>query len=83
MNRHTLLQRLMEGSVTNVAFQDLCQLVEGLGFELARVQGSHHIYKQAGVREVVNLQNENGKAKPYQVRQVLKIVNEYNLVLEG
>jgi hypothetical protein len=31
---------------------------------------------------MVNLQNVGGKAKPYQVRQVLRLVERYNLTLQ-
>jgi len=34
------------------------------------------------VHELVNLQNVKGQAKPYQVRQCLKLVERYNLRLE-
>jgi hypothetical protein len=34
------------------------------------------------VSELVNLQEAVGKAKPYQVRQFLKLIEEYNLKLE-
>ena len=33
------------------------------------------------VRELVNLQNVNGKAKPYQIRQLLQLVERYDLRL--
>ena len=32
--------------------------------------------------EFRNLQNVKGKAKPYQIKQLLKIVEKYNLLLE-
>ena len=34
-------------------------------------------------RNLLNLQDVNGQAKPYQVRQLLKLVERYNLKLEG
>jgi len=34
------------------------------------------------VTELINLQNVNGKAKPYQIKQFLEIVERYNLQLE-
>jgi hypothetical protein len=46
------------------------------------VRGSHHIYTRAGVRELVNLQNEGGDAKPYQIRQFLRLLERYNLRME-
>lgn len=32
-----------------------------------------------GVRELINLQKEGSKAKPYQARQVRRIILEYKL----
>jgi hypothetical protein len=31
---------------------------------------------------LVNLQNVNGKAKPYQVKQLLRLIERYNLQME-
>ena len=66
----------------NVSFDDMTDLAQGFGFHLARVNGSHHIYSRRGIPELVNLQEVSGKAKPYQVRQFLKLVERYNLKLE-
>ena len=41
-----------------------------------------HTFVHAEVKELVNLQNVSGKAKPYQVRQFLELVERYNLKLE-
>ncbi len=57
-------------------------LVEGFGFRLNRVAGSHHIFVHAGIPELVNLQEVKGEAKPYQIRQFLKLVERHNLRLE-
>jgi len=35
-----------------------------------------------GIKELLNFQNVGGKAKPYQVKQFLKIVEKYNLLEE-
>jgi len=45
-----------------------------------RISGSHHIFTQAGVMQRINLQREGSKAKPYQVRQVRKILATYKLL---
>ena len=55
---------------------------EAFGFRLSRISGSHHIYVQADIPELVNLQNVNGKAKPYQVKQLLRLIERYNLHME-
>jgi len=56
-------------------------LVEAFGFHLARIRGSHHIFAHRDVRELLNLQEVNGKVKPYQIRQFLKLVEQYDLEL--
>ena len=60
----------------------MVSLVEGYGFVLGRIVGSHHMYAHPLVRELVNIQNANGKAKPYQIRQFLRKVEKYNLELK-
>lgn len=44
-----------------------------------RINGSHHIFKHHGVKELINIQNVEGKVKPYQIKQFLSIVESYNL----
>jgi hypothetical protein len=54
-------------------------IVESFGFELDRISGSHHLFVHREVPELVNLQEVEGMAKPYQVGQFLRIVERYNL----
>jgi hypothetical protein len=82
MNRRRLLKRLQEGHLRNVRFADLVNLAEGFGFRLDRVRGSHHILRHPVIRKSLNLQDDNGQAKSYQVRQLLQFVTQYNLELE-
>ena len=56
--------------------------MEGFGFQLARVRGSHHIFSHPEVPELINIQEMDGQAKPYQVRQFLRLVERYDLQLE-
>jgi predicted RNA binding protein YcfA (HicA-like mRNA interferase family) len=82
MNRERLLRRLSQGAVNNVAFDDFVDLVEGFGFTLDRVAGSHRIYAHPLVDARVNLQAVRGEAKPYQIRQFLRLVEQFELKLE-
>jgi predicted RNA binding protein YcfA (HicA-like mRNA interferase family) len=82
MKRRRLLHRLLDGHIQNVAFRDLRDLVEGFGFRLDRVHGSHHIFEHAAIVENLNLQDVSGKAKPYQIRQFLRLIERYALRLE-
>ena len=79
--RRRLLQRLLAGS-QNICFTEAAACAEAFGFQLSRISGSHHIYVHADIPELVNLQNVNGKAKPYQVKQLLRLIERYNLHME-
>jgi predicted RNA binding protein YcfA (HicA-like mRNA interferase family) len=83
MSSRKLLARIARGTVMNVAFADLRSLVEDLGFELRRVSGSHHIFAHPDIPELLNLQDAQGQAKPYQVRQLLRLIERYDLKLES
>lgn len=77
-----ILQAVLEGRAdANIDFDDLCSLRLQLGFA-QRTRGSHHIFSRAGVEELLNLQRAGPQAKPYQVRQVRRILRDYRLELQ-
>ena len=82
MNSRKLLQKALS-SPANLRFEQACALARAFGFHLSRSSGSHHIFARDGVRELLNLQEVQGKAKPYQVRQLLDLAERYNLPLGG
>jgi predicted RNA binding protein YcfA (HicA-like mRNA interferase family) len=53
-----------------------------MGFE-ERIKGSHHIFTREDVDEILNLQPRDSLAKPYQVKQVRKILVQYKLAEEA
>jgi HicA toxin of bacterial toxin-antitoxin, len=57
-------------------------LLRHLGFD-ERIRGSHHIFTKEGVGEILNLQPKDGKAKPYQVKQVRGVILRYKLAGES
>jgi hypothetical protein len=68
------LDRVLRGNAdANIRFGDLCGLLNHLGFS-ERVRGDHHIFTLEGVTEILNLQPREGKAKPYQVKQVRAVI---------
>jgi predicted RNA binding protein YcfA (HicA-like mRNA interferase family) len=69
--------------VRNVRFADFCKVVEAFGYRLDRIRGSHHIYEHRQTTRPLNLQNCRGQAKPYQIRQCLREVEEFQLTLGG
>jgi hypothetical protein len=80
--RDKLLEKVLRGaSDRNIPFDALCSLLENLGFEV-RVRGSHHIFTQEGIEEILNLQPRGSSAKPYQVKQVRNVIVKYQLAGE-
>ena len=72
-----LLRRILGGrSDANLRFDDLRGLLRELGF-VERVRGSHHMFRKGGVEGRINLQRDDGYAKPYQVRQVRRVILKY------
>jgi len=66
----------MRENPKDVKFDDLC-IVCVYYFGEPRVKGSHNIYKtpwQGDPR--INIQDDKGKAKAYQVRQVLRAIDK-------
>lgn len=77
-----LLLRILGGlSDANIGFDELRDFLKGLGFD-ERVRGSHHMFRRAGVNELLNLQRDGSKAKPYQVKQVRAVIVRYRLAKE-
>lgn len=78
-------QKLLEKAINspqNLRFAEAVKLAGAFGFRLDRVRGSHHILKCPGVPELLNFQNVDGKVKPYQIKQLLEVVESYNLTLD-
>jgi predicted RNA binding protein YcfA (HicA-like mRNA interferase family) len=68
-------------SMTNVRFADLRRLVEAVGYVKRRQKGLHHVFTHAArpALPMINLQSDGATAKPYQVQQVLRLIEENNL----
>ena len=74
-----LLSRILRGaSDANIPFNQLRNLLRRLSFE-ERIRGDHHIFTKNGVEEIINLQPQGSKAKPYQVKQVRGVIIKYRL----
>ncbi len=66
----------MRKNPKNIKFQDLCKVCDHYFGEPRQKGSSHRIYRtpwQGDPR--VNIQNHQGMAKAYQVRQVLKAID--------
>jgi predicted RNA binding protein YcfA (HicA-like mRNA interferase family) len=78
----TQRQKLIEKSRMNPAgirFREICLLAEHLGFSRRGGKGSHVVYEREGIVEILTFQDRKGMAKPYQVKQLLAVMNKYDL----
>jgi len=82
LNKEKLLTQL-QNNCKNVRYNDFVVLIKTFGFKLIRIKGSHNIFERPDVPEMINIQNDKGNAKPYQIRQFLYLVEKYNLQMEG
>lgn len=64
----------------NVRFKEIITLIEHYGFVYNRTEGSHKIYQNEEWKCTVNIQEVNGHAKPYQVRQIIDEFRENGIV---
>ena len=65
----------MMRSPKGVRFNDLCKVCDHYFGEPRQSGSSHKVYKTPWLGDPrVNIQNSKGKAKPYQVRQVLQAI---------
>lgn len=74
-----LFMQIMSGTNDkNVSFGDLQKALTLLGFTV-RIKGDHFIYFRDGIDEIINIQPNGSKAKPYQVKQVRNIILKYRM----
>lgn len=75
MPKITNLVEDMKRNPKGIRFQDLCKVCDHYFGEARQTGSSHRIYKtpwQGDPR--VNIQNDKGVAKAYQIKQVLKAI---------
>lgn len=65
----------MRRNPKNIRFNDLCHVCDHYFGTAQQSKGSHRVYRTPWRGDPrVNIQNAKGKAKTYQVRQVLKAI---------
>lgn len=74
-----LFMSIMSGTQDrNIKFADLQKILDLLGFQ-CRIKGDHFIYWKDGIDEIINIQPDGNKAKPYQVKQIRNLILKYEL----
>ena len=67
---------------SDVRFERFCAVIEHFGFLCRGQKGSHKVYVRAGIVENLSVQEVHGKAKPYQIKQLIDLVDRYSLAGE-
>ena len=66
----------MKQNPKGVRFKDLCKVCDKYFGEARQSGSSHKVYKTPWRGDPrVNIQNVKGKAKPYQAKQVLQVID--------
>ncbi len=77
--RRKLRERIVSGrSDASIPFEQTRTLLKSLGFT-EDIEGDHFIYRKEGVPGLINIQPQGAKVKPYQVRQIRKVLVDFNI----
>ena len=63
-------------------FADVQKLLLAHGFYLDRVRGSHEVYRREGLQEHITIQPNGKEATDYQIREFLRMVEQYQLSMD-
>ena len=82
MTKKREIYEKLKNNPRNVRFEELCKAAELFGFRFRVEKAAIEFTSERGSKKSLNFQNVKGKAKPYQVRQLLKVIEKYNLLEE-
>ena len=70
----------MRSNPSGIRFADFCKVCDHFFGQARQTSGSHRVYRTPWIGDPrVNIQNDKGKAKVYQVRQVLKAIERMEI----
>ncbi|WP_422060651.1 type II toxin-antitoxin system HicA family toxin [Sphingopyxis sp.] len=76
-----LYVQLLQSANRSISFRDFEALLNALGFEHVRTNGSHRLYVHSAIPRPFPVQPDGKDAKRYQVRELLELVEQYGLKL--
>lgn len=83
MTQRQKLQSLLRDAYRQpIAFRDFEKLLKAYGFSHARTTGGHRLYTHPNVPRAFPVQPEGKEAKRYQVRELLALIDRYNLHMD-
>jgi len=70
----------MRNNPANIRFIDLCRVCDHYFGQARQASGSHRVYKTPWIGDPrVNIQNDKGSSKIYQIKQVLKAIERMEI----
>jgi predicted RNA binding protein YcfA (HicA-like mRNA interferase family) len=69
-----LIQKFL-ASPPEVRFEEVCTLLEGLGFHEARSKGSHHIFRDELGRQLTIPKTGGQKVKRTYIQKIVELLN--------
>ena len=69
----------IQNNCRNIRFGDFVRVIEWFGFVMKGGRGSHKTFSRSDIKEILDLQEMSGEAKPYQIKQFLRLVKQYTL----
>jgi hypothetical protein len=83
LGKKKLLEKA-QSNPKNLRFSELCSLAEHFGLSKRPGKGSHLVYKWDGKPKFsITIQDKDGMAVPYQVKQFLNSLHEHGLIKTG
>lgn len=74
-----IIQKILSGKQdASINFSDAVAVLQTLGFS-RRIKGDHHVFYREDIEEIINIQPDGSKAKPYQIKQIRQIIVKYRL----
>tara|TARA_R110000868_G_scaffold380784_5_gene647062 strand:+ start:1231 stop:1467 length:237 start_codon:yes stop_codon:yes gene_type:complete len=77
MSKNEKLALAIRNSPKTVRFDDACRMAKLLGFRHSHTKGSHKMYARLGESLMLNFQNRDGYIYPYQVSQLIEMMDKY------
>lgn len=81
--RQKLQSPLRDAHRKPIAFRDLEKLLKAYGFTHVRTTGSHRQYTHPRIPRAFPVQPEGKDAKRYQLRELLALIDQYDLHMEA
>lgn len=82
MRLQKIFENMKQGRVRNVHFDDFMVLIKDFGFRADRISQDYWVFVHPALRRAFPVLPCDWKVKPFQVLQLLRIVETFNLAVK-